>query len=151
MWCGAIGDSTILQLLIEAGGDVNQNRYACPPLFAALVYTPLTQSDVEANVRVLLRHPSLDLTAEFDGKTAEQTALDNHVLWLAYMIVAEKTRRVALSKSKHHAWMVHESYAGVRRLDKAGLAGRIDAPCVQAVFKSLRFLWVGKIVANCPK
>jgi len=56
-----------------------------------------------------------------------------------------------LSKTEHHAWMVHESYASVRRLDKAGLVGRVDAPCVQAVLNSLRFTWLGKIVANSSK
>ena len=54
----------ILQLLIDAGGDVNRESYGEPPLFPALRYKR------EDKVRVLLAQPSLDFTIKYDGKTA---------------------------------------------------------------------------------
>ena len=62
--------AAILQLLIDAGGDVNRETDGRPPLFWAM-------DDIrEDNVRVLLAQPSLDFTIKCDGKTPQQYARD---------------------------------------------------------------------------
>ena len=70
MYCGA-GYSTaaMLQLLIDAGGDVNRESGGQPPLFYAV-----EGLNSEDNVRVLLAQPALDFTIKWDGKTPEQDA-----------------------------------------------------------------------------
>ena len=57
----------ILQLLIDAGGDVNRCSAGEPPLFPAV-------RNSEANARVLVAQPSLDFAATSSGRTAEQYA-----------------------------------------------------------------------------
>ena len=71
MYYGA-HDSTaaILQLLIDAGGDVNRKSGSRPPLITAVVGV----RDSENRVRVLLGEPSLDFTVNYYGKTPEQYA-----------------------------------------------------------------------------
>ena len=72
MYCSAYrSTAAILQLVVDAGGDVNGKRHNVePPLFAVV------RTNSEAKVRVLLAEPSLDLTAKFYDKTPEQYALD---------------------------------------------------------------------------
>ena len=53
----------MLQLLIEAGGEVNSNNSVGPPLYDT-VY-----GNREDQLRVLLAQPSLDLTIKsYDGR-----------------------------------------------------------------------------------
>ena len=71
MWFGA-GNSTpdILQLLIDAGGDVNRKSGGLvPPLFTAVC-----ERRKGDNVRVLLAQPCLDFTTTYQGQSAEQYA-----------------------------------------------------------------------------
>ena len=69
MSCAARDSTTdILQLLIDAGGDVNRRSDRELPLFAALY------GQREDNFPVLLAQPSLDLTVTNDGRTPEQYA-----------------------------------------------------------------------------
>ena len=69
MSCGARSSTAaMLQLLIDAGGDVNRGSYGQPPLFTAI------RRNSADNVRVLLAQPLLDLTIQYEGKTLEQYA-----------------------------------------------------------------------------
>ena len=62
--------AAILQLLIDAGGDVNRLSGSRPPLFWAVWC-----GNRKDKVRVLLAQPSLDLTINlYAGKTLEQHA-----------------------------------------------------------------------------
>ena len=56
----------IVQLVIDAGGDVNRKSVGQPPLFTAVV------NNSEDKVRMLLAQPSLDLTITYKGKTPEE-------------------------------------------------------------------------------
>ena len=68
------GSPEILQLLIDAGGDVNEvDSDGRPLLFAAVV----SGLDVEKRVGVLLAQPTLDLSVTKDGNTADQYARRN--------------------------------------------------------------------------
>ena len=64
-------DSTvaILQLLIDAGGDVNREILGGPPLFVAV-----DGRNSMDKLRVVLAQPSLDFTLKCDGKPTEQFA-----------------------------------------------------------------------------
>ena len=89
MFCGArLSTAAILQLLIDAGGDVNRESGGEPPLVSAV-----RGWYGEDNVPVLLAQPSLDFTVEFNGKTPEQWARDNHRPELADMIAQEVSRK----------------------------------------------------------
>ena len=71
---GSYGSTdVILQLLIDAGGDVNRGTgsYGQPPLFSAV-----EGDNSKGKLRVLLAQPALDFTIEYDGKTPEQYALE---------------------------------------------------------------------------
>ena len=61
--------STILQLLMDAGGDVNRDSGRVPLLFIAV-----RGFNSEDKVRVLLAQPYLDLTTKYKGRTSEQDA-----------------------------------------------------------------------------
>ena len=76
--------AAILQLLIDAGGDVNRKSGGELPLFTAVEYIKS-----EDRVRVLLAQPALNLTVKCDRKTPEQWARDNHTPALADMIAQE--------------------------------------------------------------
>ena len=77
----------ILQLLIDAGGELTVGVGGTPPLFAALSFVR------EDNVRVLLAQPSLDLTYKYEGKTPEQYARETHWVPPALAdVVAEEVR-----------------------------------------------------------
>ena len=60
-----LSTTAILQVLIDAGGDVNQERNGVVglPLYIAIY------CHVEGSLRVLLAQPSLDLTIAFEGNT----------------------------------------------------------------------------------
>ena len=74
--------AAVLQLLIDAGGDVNRNCSGAP-LFCAVEGNGLDK------VRVLLAQPSLDFTIEFYGYTPEQYARDYCKPVMADMIAQE--------------------------------------------------------------
>ena len=74
----------ILQLLIDAGGDVNRKSCGERPLFPAA-----RGVNSEDNVRVLLAQPSLDLTLTYYGKAPEQYVRDWGRPALADMIAEE--------------------------------------------------------------
>ena len=76
----------VLQLLIDAGGDVNRESGGFTPLFKAALH------DKRDHARLLLALPSLDLTVTSAGKTAEQFASDNGKAVLAEMIAQEVNR-----------------------------------------------------------
>ena len=59
----------ILQLLIDAGGDVNRDSGGRPPVFSVV-----NGDNSEDNVRVLLAQPCLDFTIQYAGETLEQYA-----------------------------------------------------------------------------
>jgi ankyrin repeat protein len=92
VWEGAV-DSTadILQLLIDGGGSVNEPRNdGCTPLIALLRWI---NGDAAARLEVLLACPELDLDAEYEGKTAEEWAVDRGHVELASAIAQERARR----------------------------------------------------------
>ena len=77
MYYGARNSTAaILQLLIDAGGDVNRSSGGRPPLFSAV------WNNSEDKVRVLLAQPALDVAVRYDGKVPEQFARywDRHAL-----------------------------------------------------------------------
>ena len=85
MYYGAYNSaSSILQLLIDAGGDVNRESHGRPPLVAAVAGD--NSSD---NVRVLLAQPTLDFTIKCSDRTPEQYALDVGYPVLADLIAQE--------------------------------------------------------------
>ena len=67
LWTYGAYDSTaaVLQLVIDAGGDVNQSRDGAMQLFAAV------RCHIEGNARVPAQ-PCLDLTIALEGDTPEQ-------------------------------------------------------------------------------
>ena len=84
MFYGAFNSTAaILQLLIDAGGDVNRESGGVPPLSA------VPGRNSEDKVRVLLAQPSLDLTITYNGKTPEQHARDCGRPAVAAMIARE--------------------------------------------------------------
>ena len=84
MWYGSIeSTAAILQLLIDAGGDVSGESDGVPRLHAAVA------DNNEGKVRALLAQPSLDLTAICDDQTAEQSARSRCRTALADMIAQE--------------------------------------------------------------
>ena len=86
MWYGArSGTTAILQLLIDAGGDVNRwGILAGPPLFPAV-----WGRNSEDNVRVLLTQPCLDFTIKYNGNTPEDFARTYGTPAVADMIAQE--------------------------------------------------------------
>ena len=80
--------ASILQLLIDAGGDVNRSSVGRPPLFTAMV-----GDNVDDNVRVLLAQPCLGLTITYSGETPEQYARYIGKPALADMIAQEVSRK----------------------------------------------------------
>ena len=79
----------MLQLLIDAGGDVNRSGGGGHlPLFAAV-----QGNNSEDNVRVLLAQPSLDFNIKtYDGDTPEQFARENYRPEVADMIAQEVSK-----------------------------------------------------------
>ena len=85
MWFGAYkSTAATLQLLIDAGGDVNRTCHGEPPLIAAV-----DGNNREDVVRVLLAQPSLDFTIKCNDVTSEQYAHDYGAPAAADMITQE--------------------------------------------------------------
>ena len=85
MSCGtAISTAGILQLLIDAGGDINLDGGGVLPLFWAV-----EGNNFQDKVRVLLAQPSLCFTVECYGKTPERYARDRGKPAVADMIAQE--------------------------------------------------------------
>ena len=82
--CVVNSSAAILQLLIDAGGDVNRESVGQPPLFAAML------GFSEDKVRMLLAQPSTDFTiTNDDSETPEQWARDQGKPALADTIAQE--------------------------------------------------------------
>ena len=81
------GTPAMLQLLIDAGGDVNRKSHGRPPLFWAIHENNL------ATLSVLLVQPSLDLSCTFENKSAEQYAQRYDVAAVAELVAQEVRRR----------------------------------------------------------
>ena len=77
--------AALLQLLIDAGGDVNRKSFGRPPVFWA------TSAYCLDHVRVLLAHPGLNLAVRYEGRTIYQCARDRgeDALALADMVAQE--------------------------------------------------------------
>ena len=83
----------ILQLLIDAGGDVNWASAGGPlPPLVTVLSVRRSPNEREDCVRVLLTQPSLDLLFTYEGKLPELYARDNGDLALADMIAREVSR-----------------------------------------------------------
>jgi ankyrin repeat protein len=83
--------SEILQLLINAGGSVNEAAsYGMTPLIALVRNSA---DDAAAALGVLLARPELDLDAKWEGKTAKQWAVEKSHPELAAVIGQEQARR----------------------------------------------------------
>ena len=80
------GTSAILQLLIDAGGDVNVESGGQTPLF------PAVQFKRPSNVRLLMAQPCLDLAVTFKGNPSESFARDKGRVDLADLIAHEVRR-----------------------------------------------------------
>ena len=93
MYSGArSGTPDILQQLLTAGGKVNLPSNGMQPIFAAIS----GNGDVKGKVRVLLGHPSLDLTAVMtDGGTPEEYARSWGKIDIVEMIQAKVGGSVA--------------------------------------------------------
>ena len=91
MFHGAYSSTAeILQLLIDAGGDVNRESGG-RPLFSAV------DGGREDNLRLLLAQPSLDVFfVKLGGKPPEEYARDNDKRVLADMIAQEVSRECLL-------------------------------------------------------
>ena len=78
--------AAILELLIDAGGDVNRESYGQSPVFIVL------EANRDDSLRVLLAQPCLDFTVDYYGKSPHQYAqyLDNRAL---ADIIAQEVRR----------------------------------------------------------
>ena len=73
----------ILQLLVDAGGDVNWSSGSEPPLYCTVL------NDRRDKARVLLDQPSLDVTTTYRDKPFERHARDWRRAALADMIAHE--------------------------------------------------------------
>ena len=82
-------NATILQLLIDAGGDVNRSSSGRPPLFTAV------NCNSQDKVRMLLAQPSLDFTVTYEGQTPEQYARAYGTPALTALITHEVSGRSA--------------------------------------------------------
>jgi ankyrin repeat protein len=92
-WAAYDGTADILQLLIDGGGggSVNElNGYGITPLIAL---AGNNCGDAAARLQVLLACSELDLDATYDGKTAEECAMDSGHSQLAVAIAEERVRR----------------------------------------------------------
>jgi ankyrin repeat protein len=92
VWAGA-RDSTadILQLLIDGGGSVNEaDNVGRTPLIALVIDN---YGDAVVRLQMLLACPELDLNSKYEGKTAEEWAVDMGYSELAVAIAQERARR----------------------------------------------------------
>ena len=95
MWAGAVhGAPDALQLLIDAGGDVNREYHGMVPLFWAI------EAERHENVIVFLGQPSLDLTVTYYGSTALDYARNQGIPDIADTIAQEVSRSVSVRMSR---------------------------------------------------
>ena len=84
MFDGAVSSAAdILQLLIDAGGDVNKSSWGCLPLHSALY------NGSDDKVRLLLAQPSLELDIKHYGKRPEAYARSEGEPDLADLLIQE--------------------------------------------------------------
>ena len=95
MYSGVLnGTPDMLQQLLDAGGDVNAESFGVRPLFVAAA------SADDAVVRVLLSHPTLDVSVTVEGKTAEECARERRREAVADMIRDEVRRPTIATPSR---------------------------------------------------
>ena len=88
VWRGAVNSTAdILQLLIDGGGSVNEADSHVESPLIALVRN--NNGDAAARLGVLLAQPELDLDAKYQGRTAEERAVEWRRPELAAAIAAE--------------------------------------------------------------
>jgi ankyrin repeat protein len=85
--CARWSTADILQLLVDAGGSVNEPMNLGETPLIALVRNNV--GDAAARLGVLLACPELDLDAKYNRKTAEEWAVDEGHSKLAAAIAAE--------------------------------------------------------------
>ena len=102
-WGAYTSTAAILQLLLDARGDVNGKSEGEPPLADPPLFPAVRGNNSEDKVRVLLAQPSLDLTITYYGYTPEKFALDGHRPAVADMIVAEVSR-MGLLVARRRVW-----------------------------------------------
>ena len=88
MSAGAYGASArILQLLVDAGGDLHRRSSGWPPVFAALsVFSP---GNCGQKVQVFLSQPRFRMSDGYDGMTLQEYACAKGRPVVAEMIAAE--------------------------------------------------------------
>jgi hypothetical protein len=87
----AFSTAGILQLLINGGGNVNeQDTYGQTPLIAVVLGN---KGDAAVRLQMLLACPELDLGAKYEGKTGEEWAAKLGYMELAVAIAEERARR----------------------------------------------------------
>ena len=109
-WCST---ADILELLIDAGGDVNRMSAGEPPLF-----TVLDLNNCEDKVRVLLAQPSLDCTIKYCGKTPEEFARNKCKPALADMIAQEVSGKLFRRSCFARFAAAADSVCGVAMADR---------------------------------
>ena len=120
MFCGTYhSTAAILQLLIDAGGDINRKSNDEPTLFTAV-----RGFKSEGNVRVLLVQPSLDFTITYDGKRPEKYARDK-----GKPVVADMACRFAWFSRAEGVWRCRGWQIGRRATLVRPLPRSLDRAC----------------------
>jgi ankyrin repeat protein len=102
LWGAAFSTADILQLVIDAGGSVNeQDTYGQTPLIALVMDN---YGDVAARLQVLLACTELDLDATYQDMTAEEWAIMEGHVELEKAISEERARRERWSALRD-AWI----------------------------------------------
>jgi hypothetical protein len=137
----------ILQLLIDAGGDVNERNTDTRP---ALLFCILTSCLINgtAKIKLLLAQPLLDLAKQYNGIGVSKIAKSEGHSVLADIIKREIKRRAALTHKQLVDWHAVSQYAAAQRLAAAGLTDIQNAPCVRELFKTIRFVWIAVLGAT---
>lgn len=91
-WGASVGTADILQLLIDAGGGVNEPEIDGETPLIALVRN--NRGDAAARLQLLLVYPDLDLDVKYRGRTAEEWAVSNGHPELAVAIAEKRRNRV---------------------------------------------------------
>jgi ankyrin repeat protein len=91
LWGAAWSTAGILQLLIDGGASANEpDNYGQTSL---IVLVMDNYGDAVVRLQMLLACPELDLDAKYDGKTAEQWAVDMGYVELAVATAQERAGR----------------------------------------------------------
>ncbi len=104
LWGATYSTADILQLLMDGGGYVNKVSILGQTALISLLMNNYG-AVVAVRLQVLLACPHLDLDEEYEGKTAEQWAMDRGYSELAVMIVEERARRERWSALRA-SWIV---------------------------------------------